>query len=655
MSRAGFTPKMGFGQANSMVANRISYHFDFAGPSEMVDATCAGFAVALHRAVVALRAGLIDRAIVGAANLILLPDPFVFLAGAGQLSARNTVKSFGRDGDGFVRAEGVGTILIEWRGDAASAGRRAYADIWHTTVNFNGRGGVSMASPNTEAHAELIKACYREAAIDPRDLSYIEAQGMGSPVADIAEWTAINRALTELCEEKGLQAAPGFCRVSTLKPMLGHMHSASSLGALLKVIRSFQTGRIHKLLDYSEPNEYCDMSDTPCRIAKETEAWETGGRPRLAAVHAYGSGGNNAHVLLEEARENRRVETEAWTKPPGYEFKKQRYWFRSEPAAATTAQPKSSGNEADVLPFIRKVLGAAANGFDPHAPFTELGLDSLSIAPFVSRLESEFGVSLRQSDLFSHATPARLASHIGSLARTGASPARTIHPPHSQEAKPDDIAIIGLSLQVAGAENAADFWKLLREGRSAISAIPPERLAGGDQTHLKKAQGGFLPDVDAFDPLFFKISPKESASMDPRHRKLLQAAWAAIEDSGHSPDEWKGGEHGVFIGIEESDYPYNEQSAITAVHAGTAPARIGYFLDLKGPVLAISTACSSSLVAIHYACRSILSGESDCAQWPAGAISSASRREAFTRFRRWETCSRPTGPAMPLTAEPTAW
>ncbi len=123
---------------------------------------------------------------------------------------------------------------------------------------------------------------------------------MGLPVADIAEWTALNRALTELHREQGYEVVPGFCRVSTLKPMAGHMHAASSLGALLKIIRCFQTKKIHKVLDYTKPNEFCDMSNTPCRIVKDTEAWKDTSRPRLAALHSYGSGGNNAHVLLEE-------------------------------------------------------------------------------------------------------------------------------------------------------------------------------------------------------------------------------------------------------------------------------------------------------------------------------------------------------------------
>ena len=104
MARAGFVPSSGLGQADSMVANRISYQFDLAGPSEVVNATCAGFAVALHRAFAAIRSGSIDRAIVGAANIILLPEPFRILQHAGQLTSGLTVKSFGKESSGFLRA-----------------------------------------------------------------------------------------------------------------------------------------------------------------------------------------------------------------------------------------------------------------------------------------------------------------------------------------------------------------------------------------------------------------------------------------------------------------------------------------------------------------------------------------------------------------------
>ena len=287
-------------QMDSMLANRISYHFDLSGPSEFVNTMCSSFASALNRAVVALRAGSIDRAIVGAANVILLPEPLISLSQAGQLSSGKIVKSFGQGGDGFLRSEGVGTVLLERMTNVKDCHRFMYATIKHSAVNYNGQGGMSIASPNTEALTKLIKTCYQEAGIDPRQVAYIEAQGMGLPVTDIAEWTAMNRALTELCEERRCEFVPGYCRVSTLKPMMGHMQAASSLGALLRILRSFQTKKIHKVLGYTKPNEFCDMENTPCRIVTDTESWQDAGYPRLAAFHSFGAGGNNAHVLLEE-------------------------------------------------------------------------------------------------------------------------------------------------------------------------------------------------------------------------------------------------------------------------------------------------------------------------------------------------------------------
>ncbi len=357
MARQGFVPHMGLSQADSMIANRISYQFDFSGPSELVNATCAGFAVALHRAVVALRAGLIDRAIVGAAHLMLLPDAFIALSKAEQLTPQPTVKSFGQNGDGFIRAEGVGTVLIERLQTAESDHRPIYAVLKHTAVNFNGRGGVSMASPNIEAHVALMKMCYREAGIDPRHLTYVEAQGMGLPVADIAEWTAINRALKELCEEKDLAFEPRFCRVSTLKPLTGHMHAASSLGALLKIIRSFQTGKIHKIPDYTAPNDFCDMQETPCCIAEKTEPWPEINVPRLAALHAYGSGGNNAHVLLEEYRGELRVERDRQENRDGRAFDATRCWF---PSDAVHPSPLTDRHDEEVLKVVQTALGLDA-------------------------------------------------------------------------------------------------------------------------------------------------------------------------------------------------------------------------------------------------------------------------------------------------------
>lgn len=289
-------------QANSMIANRISYYFDFRGPSEVVNTMCSGAAVALHRAVQALRSGDIEQALVGAANLILTPDFSLFLSSVEQLTADNTVHSFGPDADGFVRAEGVASLLLKPLSKAEADGDAIYALIKHSAVNFNGRGGLSISSPNTAAHAELIQRCYREADVDPRHLNYIEAQGMGNPVADIAEWEACKRALNSLAQERGLQLEPDSCRISTLKPFCGHMHSASALGALFKIIGSLQSDSLYGIANFEGLHPDLEEAGQICRPVQGKEPWTAQQTPRLAGLHSYGSGGNNAHLLIEEYR-----------------------------------------------------------------------------------------------------------------------------------------------------------------------------------------------------------------------------------------------------------------------------------------------------------------------------------------------------------------
>ncbi|CAM2010015.1 SDR family NAD(P)-dependent oxidoreductase [Acanthopleuribacter pedis] len=293
---------VGDGHGESMLANRISHFFDWRGPSEVVNTLCSGAAVALHRAVVALRNGDIDQAVVGAVNLILQPGLHLALAASGQMSPEATVRSFGADARGFLRSEGVGGVVLKTLADAERDGDPIYAVIRHAAVNYNGRGGLSMAMPNVAAHTQLVEQCYREAGIDIADLGLIEAQGMGNPAGDMAEWEALNRALENLAEEQGRRLEPGSVPVSTLKPMLGHMHAASALGALCKIIRSLQTGTVHPILDFETAHPGLDLSGRPCRLQQQHETWRAGTRPRLAGLHSYGAGGNNAHLLIEEYR-----------------------------------------------------------------------------------------------------------------------------------------------------------------------------------------------------------------------------------------------------------------------------------------------------------------------------------------------------------------
>jgi 8-amino-7-oxononanoate synthase len=192
----------------------------------------------------------------------------------------------------------------------------------------------------------------------------------------------------------------------------------------------------------------------------------------------------------------------------------------------------------------------------------------------------------------------------------------------------EPIAIIGIGCRFPGAENPQAFWSMIRDGKSGIVEVPKSRwdvdaYYDADQTKSGKANtrwGGFLENIDHFDPQFFGIAPKEAVTMDPQQRLLLEVAWQTLEDAGQIPEDLKGSKTGVFIGIGTHDYsimlwqqPVSEPYATTGTGNCIAANRISYSFDFKGPSLAVDTACSSSLVAVHLACQSIWTGESELA------------------------------------------
>ncbi|MEM1171409.1 MAG: alpha/beta fold hydrolase, partial [Cyanobacteria bacterium P01_H01_bin.35] len=192
-----------------------------------------------------------------------------------------------------------------------------------------------------------------------------------------------------------------------------------------------------------------------------------------------------------------------------------------------------------------------------------------------------------------------------------------------------DIAIIGISCKYPGSNNWQEFWKNLKNGVDSVTEISPEKWQqknwfnpdpeNSDTSYSKWS--GFLDDVDKFDPFFFKISPGEAKYIEPQQRIFLEEAYHAIEDAGYSPESFKGKQCGVFVGAANGDYVelllrsglHTNRQVLTGNSVSVLPARIAYFLDLRGPVMAIETACSSSLVAIHQACESIQKGESELA------------------------------------------
>ena len=190
-----------------------------------------------------------------------------------------------------------------------------------------------------------------------------------------------------------------------------------------------------------------------------------------------------------------------------------------------------------------------------------------------------------------------------------------------QRERTEPIAIVGLAGKFPGAADTDRLWELLRDGRVGIVDIPADRWdvaayfdADPDAPgKMYTYRGGFLPEVDRFDPHFFGISPREAVSMDPQQRLLLETTWRALEDAAISPGTLAGTQAGVFVGLSNIDYyrmAFTDPAAVDAYFgSGTsgsvAAGRISYVLGLRGPSLAVDTACSSSLVAVHLACQSL--------------------------------------------------
>lgn len=191
-----------------------------------------------------------------------------------------------------------------------------------------------------------------------------------------------------------------------------------------------------------------------------------------------------------------------------------------------------------------------------------------------------------------------------------------------ENAKHEPIAIVGMGCRLPGANNPQEFWQLLYNGKDAITNVPDERWQNELWGNLHHTQGGFVPHLKEFDPSFFRIAPREAASIDPQQRLLLEVCWEALENGAIPAEQIQGSQIGVFIGVAAIDYWHqllSQQETEIDAYLTTgnthslASGRISHFFDFKGSSISLDTACSSSLVAVHLAIKSLRDRECDMA------------------------------------------
>jgi acyl transferase domain-containing protein/acyl-CoA synthetase (AMP-forming)/AMP-acid ligase II/acyl carrier protein len=263
---------------------------------------------------------------------------------------------------------------------------------------------------------------------------------------------------------------------------------------------------------------------------------------------------------------------------------------------------------------IAERLNVAATTIDVNGSFAGFGLGSLQTVSLTGELESWLGRPLSSTLAYDYPTIIALSKYLAGEQFVSAV---TLNDP-AVEKTTEPIAIIGIGCRFPGAPDVNAFWQLLREGRDAITALPATRV---ELEETSDAHGGFLDQVDQFDPQFFGISAREALSMDPQQRLLLEVAWEAFENAGHAPQSLAGRRGGVFLGISSSDYWWRQPADYSGldIYSSTGAAhsiaanRLSYFFDFKGPSFAVDTACSSSLVAVHLACASLRAGECNLA------------------------------------------
>ncbi|WP_327070796.1 SDR family NAD(P)-dependent oxidoreductase [Kitasatospora sp. NBC_01302] len=289
----------------STIANRVSYVYDFHGPSMAVDTMCSSSLTAIHLACEAIRSGQCDSALAGGVNLSPHPNKYLMLGQRRFLSSDGRCRSFGEGGDGYVPSEGVGAVLLKPLERAVADGDHVYGVIKGTALNHGGRTtGYSVPTP--VAQGQVIARALTEAGVDPRALSYLEAHGTGTSLGDPIEIDGLTKAFGHL------GGGPQQCAIGSVKSNIGHAESAAGIAAVTKVLLQLKHGELVPSLHSGALNPHIDFARTPFRVQQRLEPWqrpvllidgEQRTVPRLAGVSSFGGGGSNAHVVIAEYQE----------------------------------------------------------------------------------------------------------------------------------------------------------------------------------------------------------------------------------------------------------------------------------------------------------------------------------------------------------------
>ncbi|MBK3562672.1 type I polyketide synthase [Streptomyces sp. MBT62] len=282
--------------SRAITSGRLSYAFDLRGPSFTVDTACSSALVAVHNAVQALRLGECPLAIAGGVNLVLLPEEGVVYSGAGMLASDGRCKFADASGDGFVRSDGVGVVILKPLSAALADGDRIRAVIRGSAVGNDGQSSGYLVTPAVEGQVGVVERAYANGGVDPADVDYIEAHGTGTSVGDPVELEALAKVI-------GPRPADRRCLVGSVKTNIGHAEAAAGIAGLIKAVLCLEHRTVPPNLHLKNPNPAVAWGDLPLIVPTVATPLADRGRPAIAGVSSFGFSGTNAHLVLEAAPE----------------------------------------------------------------------------------------------------------------------------------------------------------------------------------------------------------------------------------------------------------------------------------------------------------------------------------------------------------------
>lgn len=298
------------GNARSIISNRLSYFFDFHGPSMTIDTACSASLVALHQAVQSLRSGECPMACVAGVNMIFTPEQFIVESNLHMLSPTGHCRMWDAKADGYARGEGVVALFVKTLSRALADGDNIQAIIRETGVNSDGRTrGITM--PNPAAQTALIQETYARSGLDLTNAEhrpqFFEAHGTGTPVGDPLEARAISEAFFgNDSDSSDTDTSPELsdCNllVGSVKTVIGHTEGAAGLAGVLKVVQALNHGQVFPNLHLDSVNPNILPFCKHLQIATNMTSWPSpaSGQPRRASVNSFGFGGTNAHAIIEQ-------------------------------------------------------------------------------------------------------------------------------------------------------------------------------------------------------------------------------------------------------------------------------------------------------------------------------------------------------------------